>query len=402
MLTSTFRAKVAKAAAGVAAVGLAIGAAVVGGPAAGADPKQFSAFVGMGSDTTQDIMNALAGEANGKTYTPVRSSQATGFVQVTSWDATGTTCITPKAPGATMNRPNGSTQGRRALSRAIDKTTYGTTACGANATGKAVSGLVDFARSSSGPASGDTGTALTYIPFGRDGVSFAFYRASGGAPVSSLTHAELNALFTTGPQTIGGVNVIPCGIQTGSGTFEFWNKVVGASLDQENTATATCNALAGGTAPGGRIQENAADQLKAKGDAAPAGSQVVVGFSAANFISQSNGVAKTQLASGVDLGSISDNGSGSDLGKPYTGTAPNTAPNATFYNDAKFGRDVYNVLDTARATGLGNNDIKSIFVGSSSSMCSAPVQSIVNTFGFLSIAGCGSTTLTGSLISGTL
>ena len=102
-----------------------------------------------------------------------------------------------------------------------------------------MSGLVDFARSSAGPSA--AGTTLTYIPFGRDGLSFAYYR-NGGAPVTTLTSAQLTSLFCTGPQIIGGVEIVPCGIQTGSGTFTFWNTALGITAAQEATGTATCNA----------------------------------------------------------------------------------------------------------------------------------------------------------------
>ncbi len=377
---------------------LAVGSAVVafGMPSAGADPQIDTAFVGVGSDTTQDVMNAHAGFVNGTAYPPAVSTAATGYKGVVSWDAIvpGATdnCITPKLRAPTIYRSNGSSEGRRALSRAIDGSPYGPVAqCGGS---KSVAGLIDYARSSSGPASGDVGTALTYIPFGRDGIGFAYY-ANGVTPVTSLTRAQLTALFTTGPQVIGGVNIIPCGIQLGSGTFSFWNSVTTATSTQEAAATATCNAAGNGQ----RLQENSPADLKAKGDAL-VGSQVIVGYSGAAFIAQSNGVASKDAVAGVEMGAISNNGSGTDLGLPYTGTAPNLTPSSTYYGDSVFGRNVYNVVDTARITGFGNNDLKSIFVGPTSAMCSAESQAVTNTFGFASTASCGSTTITGSLLSG--
>lgn len=392
----TRRSKATRAAGALAVVALAAGTSLVGGSPAGADPKQFSALSGVGSDTTQDIMNALAGFSSGTNYTPIQSSVASGQRQEISFDATGSTCITPKPTGVSMNRPNGSSAGRRALSRAIDGQPYGDTAgpCGA----KSVSGLIDFARSSAGPTAGDTGTALTYVPFGRDGVSFGYYANGVASPVTSLTQQQLNSLFTTGPQTINGVSVIPCGIQTSSGTFAFFNTVTGANPSQESTATTTCNNAGNGQ----RLQENDGNGLKAKGDA-QVGSEVVVGFSAANFISQSNGVVTSQLPAGVGLGAISDNGSGTSLGLPYSGTAPNLTPNPTFYNDAKFGRNVYNVVDTALVTGFGNVDLKTILgiTASPNSICASGAQTIVNRFGFLSVATCGSVALKGSLLTGT-
>ena len=120
MLKITLKGKIAKASAGIAAAGLAIGSSLVGGSPASADPKQATALAGFGSDTTQDVLNALAGHVNNNNFTPVQSSLATGKKQIVSWDAVGGPCITPKAGGQSIVRPNGSTNGRRALSRAID------------------------------------------------------------------------------------------------------------------------------------------------------------------------------------------------------------------------------------------------------------------------------------------
>ncbi len=389
------RSRRAKVSVATLTTALGLASVLAGGNAANADPKQFSAMVGTGSDTTQDVLNAYAGAGNnGALFTAVQSSAASGFRQVVSFDAVGSDCITPKAPGATFLRPNGSTNGRRALSRAIDGGNWpaSTALCGGP---KPVSGLVDFARSSAGPSG--TGTDLTYIPFGRDALSFAYY-ANGVTPVTTLTSAQLNSLFTTGPQIIGGVEIVPCGIQTGSGTYQFWNTANGMTAAQEDAGTATCNnaASAAGlnTSLGGRSQENDAQGLKARGDlAAFAGKQVIIGFSAANFISQSNGFAASQLAPGVDLGAIDA------LGVPYAGTAPNTTPNATFYASTTFGRDVYNVVPSFRlaAPAAANADFKSMFVGAASAICSA--DTITQAFGFQATANCGDTTLKGPLVA---
>jgi hypothetical protein len=369
---------------------------------ANADPQQFNAAVGVGSDTIQDISNAFAGFEFGANYTPVQSTAASKYRQIVSFNATppaGVTdnCITPKLGAPSFTRPNGSSAGRRALSRAFDGSAgYGANDCGGV---KDVSGLVDFARSSSSPASGDTGTDLTYIKFGRDGVSFAAFRASGGPAVTSLTRAQLTSLFTTGPQVIGGVRIVPCGIQTGSGTYEFWNKVTTATPAQENTATTECNAY-GGT---GRLQENDGQGLAAKGALAAAGDQVIVGFSAAAFIAKSNGVsAPAAPPAGVEIGAVSDNGSGVNLGSPVAGTAPNLAPNGGFYSDSIFGRNVYYVLPTSVIDSpFGNDDLKSLFKGSTSAICQQTTT--IGKFGFLTLgASCGDSTLKGSFISGTV
>jgi ABC-type phosphate transport system substrate-binding protein len=392
MISSTTKKRLAL---GIAVASL--GASVLAGSAS-ADPAQYSALVGVGSDTTQDVMNALSGKSNGILYTPIQSSAATGGRQVISFDATppagaADNCITPKLGSPTFTRPNGSSAGRRALSRAIDGTGYGSLATCALAD---VSGQVDFARSSSGPSG--TTAQLTYIPFGRDGVSFAYYRAAG-SPVTSLSRADLTALFTTGPQTIGGVRIVPCGIQTGSGTFGFWNTVTTATTTQENTATTECNNLLG------RAQENDGVDLKARGDAlaavpGQANSQVIIGFSAGAFIAKSNLVATPTPPAGVGIGSISNNGSGTNLGSPVVGTAPNLTPSSTFFGDSVFGRKVYNVFPSAIINNPGNNDLKNLFVGGTSQLCAATAT--INTFGFLVAPDCGVTTITGDLLTGQL
>lgn len=379
---------------------------------ANADPKQLGAAIGVGSDTTQDVLNALAGNTAGINYTPVQSSAATGQRQIISFDAippagTTGTCITVKPGAPTIDRPNGSTAGRRALSRAIDGTGYGNTVAPVNCGGiNNVSGLFQFARSSAGPAAGDLGTDLTYIPFGRDALSFAYYRAAG-APVTTLTRAQLTTLFTTGPQVIGGVRIVPCGIQLGSGTFNFWQTVTTATAAQEAAATTECNALVSSPATGGRAEENDGTALKARGDALAAipanvNDQVIIGFSAGSFTAKSNLVAPGAPPAAVQMGLISDNGAGVNLGSPVTGTAPNIAPAAAFYADGTFGRNIYNVFSRLVIESVvGNADLKSLFVGSTSAVCNAAAT--VTTFGFLPLgAGCGSTALHGSLIAGQL
>lgn len=381
--------------AGLLAAGL--GASVMASPNASADPQQFSAFVGVGSDTTQDVLNGLAGFSNGIQFTPIASTASAnpsvqGSFQLVSFDAlkpdyVSDNCITTKIGGPSFYRPNGSGAGRKALN-ASSGLGGGWTGAGGCGTLTDISGQVDFARSSS--ISSTTGTDEVFIPFGRDAVSFAAYKPGGGA-VTTLTKAQLQAIYqstTASRQVIGGVTMIPCGIQTSSGTFSFWNSALGVAAT-ENAATDQCN-LAGTAA---RIQENDGPALIAKATALDVtldNFQVIVGFSAAAFTSKSNGLA-LPAPGAISLGSISDNGSGTNLGSPVSGTAPNITPNATFYNDATFGRYVYNVLPVSVATGPGNAAMKNLFVGSTSKVCQATAT--INSFGFLSAGTeCGTTT----------
>ena len=425
MLTSSSKKRLLLAA--VVSVGLAAPAFT---GSASADPKQFGALVGVGSDTTENVVNGFAGYDNGFYYTPVKS--VTGDRQLVSWDATAPAgaadnCIS-LAGGIKVQRPNGSTNGRAALSRAFDGVAvtnaaggWGTTAdCGptTNNGRQDVSGLIDFARSSGGPSTGDTGTSLTYVPFARDAVGIAYYRAAG-SPVTDFTYAELEALYKgtgTTPNVLTksngstNVDIIACGIQLGSGTQKFnLSSLNGASATsvtatQEAAATAACNAA--GT--GARLQEHDAAGLKAKGDALEAtrpGIEVIVFFSAAKFIAKRNGLVPGDPAAyNVDLATISSAFSTANIGKPYSGTGTSVTVNSTYYADSKFSRKVYNVLPTSILTGPGNTDIKEIFIGTTTVttpiLCATAAQATVATLGFASETTCGSQTTKGSFIAG--
>jgi ABC-type phosphate transport system substrate-binding protein len=86
-----------------------------------------------------------------------------------SYDATGSATIQTKAGGPSFVRPNGSGAGANALSDSAQGGTHLFNSVD-------ITGQVDFARSSSGPSG--SGTALTYIPFAKDAVTFAVNAAS--------------------------------------------------------------------------------------------------------------------------------------------------------------------------------------------------------------------------------
>jgi hypothetical protein len=142
-------------------------------------------------------------------------------------------CITPKINGATFTRPNGSGGGIKALSDAFNSvgwtgSTYTDSAGVAHTCSAAnisLSGLVDFARSSSGPA-GSSNNGLTWVPFARDAVSFAYYNPGSATTVTSLTKAQLTALYTSSSGTIldtaTGTTIGACSLQGNSGTWKFF------------------------------------------------------------------------------------------------------------------------------------------------------------------------------------
>lgn len=366
---------------GLAAVSLASGFALSSGsmPAA-ADPMQLSALVGAGSDTTMEIMNAMSGFSSGIGYRPINSGATGGYKHLASWDATpaqtaSDNCITPVINGPTFTRPNGSTEGRKSLYASSTSAAAGWTGktftldsgtvlpvC---ATAVNIGGTINFARSSS--SGSGTGNDVVFVPFARDGITYATYRPDGGTPLTSLTRKNLIDAFNSDtritvpdPDGTGDLTIIPCGIQKGSGTFQSFQTVISQSTSgapQEDAATLQCNNMSNGSLTGGaRVQESKGDLLKQKGDwlnASPsplAGTNFVVvsGFSAAAYIAQSNGVAPANGVANISIGGISDNSTsgsgGANLGSPVSGTAPNMAPNTTFYADSTFGRNVFNVV----------------------------------------------------------
>jgi hypothetical protein len=385
----------------------------------GADPAFPVSYVGVGSDTLQDVFNSYAGAepappaTNAKLTTRLTSSAATGTKGVSSWDAApGSNCIATKLGGGAYDRPNGSGDGIAALSNANNTPQptnwLGKGNCAPPATGSNVQGQIDFARSSRGPTV-TTNNALTYIPFSRDAVSYAYFD-HGTGNASHLTTTDLFNLYNSGPQHLADANndlVIPCITQAGSGTTKFFLQAIG------NVPAATANANSALPAPGGcgtanpsTLEENGGNTFFGLTTGSAVGTDYVVDFSVGSWISQANGVAvdrsNTARGGGVDLGNIDSIGTA----KPYDGVAPNENPDLPFYASTTYGRNIYVVVPTGKIGTFGDSGLKSLFVGGGAAICAAGAQATANSFGFASFTGvlaglgtCGATTLTGSLFS---
>ncbi|MFD7131379.1 substrate-binding domain-containing protein [Streptomyces sp. NPDC059894] len=327
-------------------VGAAFGAAALGlgilAAPASADPgstTEYRQLAGVGSDTTQYVLNGLGDvvtNANGKI--------------IASYNATGSTTITTKdpatSPNCTINRPNGSSAGITALNNDL---TAGTN-------------CVDFARSSRGPA--DTSTAdLTFIPYAKDGVTYA--TDLGSTVPTNLTKAQLASIYTNCTYTDASgatVTVQPLLPQTGSGTRTFWLSAIGITEAQVGSCVTQ------------GIQEH-------DGTAIANGSQLMP-YSIAQWIAQGKGFSDVPNRRGESrLRSV--NGLA-----PTTGSGTALALNTGFATD--FLRDVYNVVPTTK---LGNSVIAETFVGSASKVCAA--TSTITNYGFGTVSNCGATTLTG-------
>jgi hypothetical protein len=370
---------------------------------AGADPAFVTSYVGVGSDTIQDVFDAYSG-ANPSPgassaqavnwFTPIHSSLASKNKTVSSFDAVDANgavgCISTKLGGGSFDRPNGSTDGINALSNAQNGGAWQKAAACAG-TPNNVTGQIDFARSSR-DHNAVAGTQLTFIPFARDAVSYAYFDHNTQA-VSQLTKAQLTSLYTsaTGSITVGTTTVKACITQQGSGTTKFWETAIGVTDAQAQAASAA----SGCTANPSALEENGGNSFYTFASGLPAGTAAVVDFSAGSWIAQANGLALDRSATArtnfVDLGSI-DPGTGF-LGKPYTGTAPNLAPSTVFYGDTTFGRNLFVVVPTSKLSGLrADPGLVSLFSNTApapgAAICQTgpgSAQDTANKFGFASL-----------------
>lgn len=454
--------------AGVMAAG-GLGSAVLAlGPssAAHAEPTFPHSYAGVGSDTIQDVFDAYTGaepfpgqrNAGGLNlvptpYTPLlaNAAPATGtgcsipggfgtcgsYSGISSWDALlpdavdanhpGT--ITTKLGGPTFDRPNGSGDGSLILQDILSNTLWKATGTHVSIAGpKSVTGQVDFARSSSGPDTTKPGTNLTFVPFARDAVSYAYYDHAtneiGGA--ASLNVSQLQTLYgqgSTGSITLpNGHKVKACFGNTASGTMKFFVKAVGGTV---TTTTADAAAALNGCSG---LEENGGDVFYSKVSATPftATDDAVIPFSVGSWISQANLVANDRSgvarSHSVDLGNIGGLSVAPDsTAKPYNGTAPSETPSASYYASS-FGRNVWvivptNLIQCNSVVCNQDQDLSELFTtqgansfgaagttgdfngyGFTAIICQGPAQATANKFGFSSTlpsgTTCGQTTTT--------
>ncbi len=191
----------AVAAAAVATIAMSPGMASAD-PPSGTTPARAD-IVGVGSDTTQNVLNSYATLYN-RTHSP----------KLYSFDATGSSTITPAAGCSSITRPNGSGAGLSAL---LADTT----------------GCIDFARTSRTPKADGSEKSLAFIAFAKDGVSAAVALTNNAG--SNITTAQLKSIYTctaTRWNQVGGKNsstIKPILPQTSSGTRTFFLATIGVT-----------------------------------------------------------------------------------------------------------------------------------------------------------------------------
>jgi phosphate transport system substrate-binding protein len=235
----------------------------------------------VGSDTTQDVMAALATQYNNdNSYNPSHEddNQSVLAISATSPDPGHTvasdgvtpcptrTYRTPTSVATEVTRPNGSSAGRNALSASV----------------QAGDGCIDIARSSGPPRPIGTtpGTDLAsfeYYAFGLD--TLGITTASSHIPADhDITLNEVRGIFNcsiTNWSQLGGTAgpIERYSPQTGSGTFQSFVGMLG--FDPNTIATCPLN----------QTQENTGLTVHNNGDEQTA----VLPFSVANWVAMSRG-----------------------------------------------------------------------------------------------------------------
>ncbi|MEV6977608.1 substrate-binding domain-containing protein [Kitasatospora sp. NPDC093806] len=341
----------------LAAAAIATSVATIAAGTAAADPTVTPAaqdIVGVGSDTTQAVLNQFSTDYNafltgkGDTTSP----------RLYSWDSTGTSPLTTKTGATSIARPNGSGAGINALNANTSTT-------------------VDFARSSRGPKTGDPASDL-FVAYAKDAVSWASTTTGSHAP-TNLTTADLTGIYnctitnwnqiTDIPGYTGPNAAIKAFLpQTSSGTRSFFLSALGLSTPGSCVQATT-------------VQENqGTDTILNDADA-------LVPYSAAHYIGQ---VFKGHSSGSDAAGALSI--------RSIDGLSPVDGTNNldVTFSDSAFGRVVYNVVRSAdwNAGDAHAAALRAIF-GTTGWICkNTTAANDIRSYGFrtLPVGACGSTT----------
>lgn len=338
---------------GAIAVGLSmLGVAAAGNAAADTNVGNTTTFAAVGSDTTQDVVEALSKVVLNGT-TPLLSNYKSTPVGTKITTRNGNVnCL--------FDRPAGSGGGRDALSASMTGAAFGGSAN--------LAGCVDVARSSSGgnPTTSPGVGSMTYIPFATDAVTYSV-QGLGSVP-KRLAKADLVAIYTANTGSCIFKPLLPT---KGSGTRSFFLAQLGLSDVIIGAVGGPGTCVADTTAGGAPIQEHDGRFL--------ADPENLVPFSVAQAVAQGSDAVASQLGSAT-MGAIDTSASPDST---LTAALTPTVLRGNF----PFVRPVYNVVPTAK---LAEATFGGVFSGATSKVCVA--GSTIERMGFAQRADCGDTT----------
>ncbi len=389
-----------------------------------ADPvsvNKYAELVGLGSDTTMDVMDGISLALGDVSPTDSR-------LKLASYKAIGSADVVVSADGIAIPRANGSGAGRDALRIAIGQINSGSVGIAPDELGKArtavspttaqLAGKFHYARSSSGPSGAVANGVVTYVPFAQDNMTYAtaplnITKIPSDIPVGTSTDTVTVSLMniykgtytqvivddTTGafikiekrlcaPPTITTacyelaageeahtINAyVP---QAGSGTRSFWNTTVGI----------TDAGITAGTFPAKDITPGGVTVQEHDGTAVATDPYALVGFSISQWVAQTNGVAPKRTA-GAILRSIG--------GLEPTVVTDGVYATAPTWSAIK--RAVYNIVPTALINADEENAYTRAFRGTNSLVCQS--QAVIQKFGYGLLSYTGTDAATGETTGG--
>jgi ABC-type phosphate transport system substrate-binding protein len=310
-------------------------------PMASADPSgppTFRVLAGTGSDTTQDVLNALSDVVT-----------ISGTKQIASYNASGSPAQvqTKSDPTCVFQRTEivGSGAGVSRLQDSLE--------------GVSRPGCLDFARSSANNAAGNPSNPpggpgqLSYVPFAVDAVTYVI-RDDSPLP-NNLSISDLKSIYDCALPTTDVKPVIP---QASSGTRQFFLQQLGYSATEIanfNATTHPCVTFNDST--GTPILENTGTLVTDPLNVAP--------YSIAQYLSQINRVIPDVH------------------GRTVLGLTNDIVP-TNLNTSSTMRRDVYNVIPTNKEAVA---PWSTVFVGPSSLVCQAVAT--INRLGFGTATNCG-------------
>lgn len=361
-----------------------------------ADPvsvNKYAELVGLGSDTTMDVMDGIS-LALGDV------SPSDSRLKLASYKAIGSADVVVSADGIAIPRANGSSAGRDALRIAIGQINSGSVAIAPDELGKSrtatlpttaqLAGKFHYARSSSGPSGAIANGVLTYVPFAQDNMTYAtaplnISKIPSNIPLGSTANTTEVSLMNIYKGNITQViedeatgdfikleapsyvpaagevsNTIRAYIpQAGSGTRSFW-------IGQVKITEAD---ITGGLVPAKDVTPAGVTVQEHDGTAVATDPYALVGFSISQWVAQTNGVAPKRTAGAVlrSIGGL----------EPVVVTDGVYATAPTW---SAIKRPVYNIVPTALINADEENAYTRAFRGTNSLVCQS--QAVIQKFGY--------------------